>query len=100
MDPELLEFLGTRRGVEAFVEPATAMHARSVLVVAADGEYLRRPVPDLALLERGCRERGIPVYDASRVGYPRRLREPGRGTPPPTVDLGDLPPWPGDEPGR
>lgn len=98
VDPDLVGFLGSRRGVEAFLEPATAMHGPSVLLVAADGEYLRRPVPDRSALERACHARGVPVYDASRVGYPRRLREPGRSAGPATVELSDLPPWPGDAP--
>lgn len=99
VDADLLAFLGTRRGVEAFVEPATTMHGRSVLLVAADGEYLRRTLPDRAAFERACHERGVPVYDATRVGYPRRLREPGRGAGPSAVELSDLPPWPGSTPG-
>lgn len=99
VDADLIAFLATRRGVEAFVEPATTMHGRSVLLVAADGEYLRRTLPDRAAFERACHERGVPVYDATRVGYPRRLREPGRGAGPSAVELSDLPPWPGSTPG-
>lgn len=94
VDADLLAFLETRRGVEAFLEPATTIHGRSVLLVAADGEYLRRAVPDRAALERACHGRGVPVYDASRVGYPRRLRDPGRSSSRSAVELSDLPPWP------
>lgn len=102
VDADLVAFLATRRGVEAFLEPPTAMHGRSVLLVAADGEFLRRSVPDRRAFERACHQRGVPVYDASRVGYPRRLREPGREPGPTAVELSDLPPWPGEgpEPGR
>lgn len=98
MDADLVTFLATRRGVEAFLEPPTAMHGRSALLVAADGEFLRRSVPDRRAFERTCHQRGVPVYDASRVGYPRRLREPGREPGPTAVELSDLPPWPGEAP--
>ncbi len=71
-----------------------------MLLVAADGEYLRRPVPDAATARRWAGEHGIPVYDAARTGYPRRVREYDRGVRSERVELHDLPPWPGsDAPG-
>lgn len=96
---ELLEFARSRRGVEVYVEPRTRLYGASVLLVADDGEYLRRPVPDPATVQRFCRDHGIPVYDAARTGYPRRVRNYDRGERPDRVDLTDLPPWPGDEEG-
>ncbi len=68
-----------------------------MLLVADDGEYLRRPVPDVPTVRRLCSEHGIPVYDAARTGYPRRVRDYDRGLRPDRVELHDLPPWP-DEP--
>jgi hypothetical protein len=91
----LLEFVRSRRGVEVYLEPRTNLYGDSVLLVADDGEYLRRPVPDAATVRRFCSEHGIPVYDAARTGYPRRVRDYDRGVRPDRVSLEDLPPWPG-----
>ena len=95
---ELLEFARTRRGVEVYLEPRTRIYGDSVLLVADDGEYLRRPVPDPSSVRRWCDEHGLPVYDAARTGYPRRVRDYDRGVRPDRIELTDLPPWPGDEP--
>lgn len=92
---ELLAFARSRRGVEVYLEPRTKLYGSSVLLVADDGEYLRRPVPDAATVRRVCDEHGIPVYDAARTGYPRRVRDYDRGVRPERVELDDLPPWPG-----
>jgi hypothetical protein len=94
-------FARSRRGVEAYLEPRTNLYGLSVLLVADDGEYLRRPVPDAPTVRGLCDRLGLPLYDAQRVGYPRRVRDYDRGVRPDRVDLGDLPPWPDatDEPG-
>ena len=95
---ELLAFARSRSGVEVYLEPRTRLYGDSVLLVADDGEYLRRPVPDAATVRRLCSEHGIPVYDAARTGYPRRVRDYDRGVRPDRIGLEDLPPWPGVEP--
>ena len=95
---ELLAFARSRSGVEVYLEPRTRLYGDSVLLVADDGEYLRRPVPDAATVRRFCGEHGIPVYDAARTGYPRRVRDYDRGVRPDRIGLEDLPPWPGLEP--
>jgi hypothetical protein len=92
---ELVEFTRTRRGVEVYLEPRTNLYGQSVLLVADDGEYLRRPVQDAAAARAFCDAQGLPLYDARRVGYPRRVRDYDRGVRPDRVDLNDLPPWPG-----
>ena len=71
----LEEFLATRRGVEAYVEPQTAVSATSVVLVAADGEWTRRPVPDPATAFAWAHKQGIPCYDVNLMGYPKRMRE-------------------------
>lgn len=95
---ELGEFMSSRTGVEAFVEPATAIYPTTLLVVAADGEYLRRPVGDRARAQRLCNEHEVPLYDAAKVGYPKRMRDYDQGIRRKTVSLEELPPWPGDDP--
>jgi hypothetical protein len=93
----LLAFARSRRGVEVYLEPRTNLYGDSVLLVADDGEYLRHPVPDAASVRRFCAEHGLPVYDAARTGYPRRVRDYDRGVRPERIELTDLPPWPGSD---
>ena len=96
---ELEEFITSRNGVEGFVEPATTIYPMTLLLVAADGEYLRRPVRDRSQAAEVCTKAHIPMYDAAKVGYPRRMRDYDRGVKRDSVSLDELPPWPGDEPG-
>ena len=64
-----------RRGVEAYVEPPTAVTGLTVVLVAHDGEWTRRRIEG----EKGARRLGkdlaIPVYDVHKVGYPQRMRD-------------------------
>jgi hypothetical protein len=89
---ELEEFMSSRRGVEAFAEPPTAVYAMTMVVVAADGEYLRRPVKDDRQARALTRKHGVPLYDARIVGYPRRMREYDKGVRSAGISLDDLPP--------
>lgn len=94
---ELDEFITSRTGVEALVEPKTAIYSTTLLLVAADGEYLRRPVRDRAQAREVAEKHQIPLYDAAKVGYPKRMRDYDRGIRRDTVSLDQLPPWPGDD---
>jgi len=67
-------FIDAHAGVEAFVEPRTVMHPLSVVLVDADGAWARFEMKEDAYLRELARERGVPVFDASRVGYPPRMR--------------------------
>lgn len=71
----LLDFARSRRGVEAFVEPPTAVTTTTVVLVADSGEWTRRRVPDAATAHGFANRLGIPSYDASVVGYPQRMRD-------------------------
>ncbi|MGH8827096.1 MAG: hypothetical protein ACRDVZ_05715 [Jiangellaceae bacterium] len=71
----LKEFVRTRRGVEAFVEPPTTMTATTVVLVAHDGEWTRRRVKDAGAAHELARKLAIPAYDAQVVGYPQRMRD-------------------------
>lgn len=95
---ELESFIRSRRGVEGYLEPKTAIYSTTLLVVAADGEYLRRPVRDRTHAEELCSKLSVPLYDAAKVGYPKRMRDYDQGIRRERVSLEDLPPWPGDEP--
>jgi hypothetical protein len=71
----LEEFVNSREGVEAFVEPKTNMTAPTMVLVARSGEWTRRRVPDQATAFAWAQKLGVPVYDANLVGYPARMRE-------------------------
>lgn len=94
---EMAAFVGDREGVEGFIEPATAIYPTTLLLVAGDGEYIRRPVADRAQARSFGEQHAIPVYDAAKVGYPKRMRDWDRGIRRDSVSLDDLPPWPGDD---
>lgn len=69
------DWVSTRQGVEAYVEPRTNVTETTVVLVAHDGEWTRRRIGSLEAAQRFGRKRGIPVYEVDRVGYPRRMRE-------------------------
>lgn len=94
---ELEEFVASRPGVEAYLEPKTAIYSITLLLVAGDGEYLRRPIGDRAQASALCDRLNLPLYDAARVGYPKRMRDYDAGVRPNPVRDEDLPPWPGDD---
>lgn len=71
----LTEFAKSRRGVEAFVEPATAVTSTTVVLIAADGEWTRRRVADPRAARSLADKLRIPLYEAAVVGYPQRMRE-------------------------
>ena len=69
------EFVTTRRGVDAFLEPRTTMARTSLLLVASDGEWTRRSIESPAWGRQFATRHGVPVYDAAVVGYPQRMRD-------------------------
>jgi len=71
----LASFVGTRRGVEAYVEPRTAVTEMTIVLVAADGEWTRRRIPGPQAAREFGNKVGIPVYDVAATGYPQRMRE-------------------------
>jgi hypothetical protein len=100
----LEEFVRTRVGVEAYIEPATTFIPPTVLLIASTGEWTRRRITDQALVSGLAEKLNVPVYDVQLMGYPQRMRDwnekvkrgrtsPG-GVTPPEGDLpsGDRPP--------
>lgn len=69
------EWAAARRGVEAYVEPRTTVTETTVVLVAHDGEWTRRRIGSLATAQQFGRKRSIPVYEVSKTGYPKRMRE-------------------------
>lgn len=72
----LQQFAESRTGVEAFIEPQTTVTQTTLLLVAGDGESMRRRVPSPEAGAEFVRKKlHIPVYDANRVGIPQRKRD-------------------------
>ena len=71
----LAEFVRTRVGVEAYIEPATRVTQTTVVLIATTGEWTRRKVPDPRTARQIARELSIPVYDVQLTGYPQRMRD-------------------------
>ena len=71
----LTQFARTRRGVEAFIEPQTAVTQTTLLLVAFDGEWTRRVVPSPEWAHAFAEHLQIPGYEAAVVGYPQRMRD-------------------------
>jgi hypothetical protein len=75
-DTQYLEqFVATRTGVEAYVEPRTTVTEPTVVLVAHDGEWTRRRVPSPEWVHAFARKQGIASFDAQVAGYPSRMRE-------------------------
>ena len=71
----LADFIRSRQGVEAFLEPRTAVTDTTLLLVAGDGEWTRRRVASPEAAAAFAKKNSVPLYEAARVGYPQRMRE-------------------------
>jgi hypothetical protein len=70
----LTAFVRSREGVEAYLEPRTAVTDSTVVLVAASGEWTRRRVDGPSGAASFAKKHKIPLYEVERVGYPRRMR--------------------------
>ncbi|HLS72846.1 MAG TPA: oxidoreductase [Actinomycetaceae bacterium] len=68
------EFVTTRAGVEAYLEPPTPNDPTTMVLVAKTGEWTRRRVPDAKAARALAAELEIPVYDVNLTGYPSSMR--------------------------
>jgi hypothetical protein len=72
----LKQFAESRKGVEAYIEPKTSVTQTTLLLVASDGESIRRRVASAqAAYDFARKKLQIPVYDSNLVGIPSRKRE-------------------------
>ncbi|WP_234985723.1 oxidoreductase [Demequina sp. NBRC 110051] len=71
----LKDFVATRPGCEAFIEPPTRVTQTTMVVVAESGEWTRRRVPDQATAKKVASQLGVPAFDVNLSGYPSRMRE-------------------------
>ena len=71
----LANFVRTRRGVEAYIEPRTTVTETTVMLIADDGEWTRRRIDGPEGARRFAHKMAIPVYDVRLMGYPQRMRD-------------------------
>ncbi|MGI8760025.1 MAG: oxidoreductase [Jatrophihabitantaceae bacterium] len=71
----LTQFLQSHQGVEAYLEPRTAVTETTVVLVAATGEWTRRRIEGPDAANSFARRNAIPLYDVAAVGYPQRMRD-------------------------
>lgn len=67
-------FVRSHPGCEAYLEPRTATLPQSLLLTSTDGAWTREEVPDRQAAASFCRRKGIPLYDAAVVGYPKSIK--------------------------
>jgi len=71
----LVQFVKSRPGVEAYIEPRTTVTETTVVLVASTGEWTRRRVAGAEGARDFARKHGVPLYDVGVVGYPQRMRD-------------------------
>jgi hypothetical protein len=71
----LAAFAKSRLGVEAYLEPRTAVTEMTIVLVAHDGEWTRRRIAGEIGAREFAKKHSMPVYDAGIVGYPQRMRD-------------------------
>lgn len=71
----LEDFVRTRTGVEAYIEPATTVTPVTVVLIATSGEWTRRRLPSPGLVRDLAERLAVPVYDVQLTGYPQRMRD-------------------------
>jgi hypothetical protein len=71
----LIAFAQSRGGVEAYLEPRTAVTETTIVLVASTGEWTRRRVPGIDAARAFAQKHAIPLYEVAIVGYPQRMRD-------------------------
>ena len=74
-EAHLRSWAAAHEGVEAFVEPRTAVTDTTMILVDKHGEHTRRRVAGPDAARKLARALAIPVYDVQLVGYPQRMRD-------------------------
>jgi hypothetical protein len=89
---DLIAFMRERDGVEAFIEPPTAVWPMSLCLVDGDGDSVRRPIQNEDQARRLCNDNRVPLYDARIVGYPQRMKDYQQGVRHQRISLDEMPP--------
>lgn len=67
--------MATRVGVEAYYERETPREPSSLMLVARDGEWTRRKVPNEREGAKLAQDLGVPFYEVVKTGYPDSIRQ-------------------------
>jgi hypothetical protein len=71
----LADFVRTRDGVEAYLEPRTVVTETTLVLVASTGEWTRRRIDGMSGAKSFAKKHRVPLYEVERVGYPQRMRQ-------------------------
>jgi hypothetical protein len=71
----LADFVRTRDGVEAYLEPKTVVTDTTLVLVASTGEWTRRRIDGVSGANSFAKKHRVPLYEVERVGYPHRMRQ-------------------------
>ncbi len=69
------QFVASRKGVEAYIEPENKDTPPTIILIATTGEWTRRRVPSAPVAWSTAESLGIPVYNVQFTGYPQRMRD-------------------------
>jgi len=75
LEAALCDFSAARLGVQAWVEEPTGFNKASLLLVAADGEWMRRAVPSTEWGRDFASREHLVCYTAGIDPYPQRMRD-------------------------
>ena len=70
----LFDFLDNHPGVQVWVEPATGFNKASILLVAGDGEWLRRNAAEPSARDF-AKQAKLTCFTAGLDAYPQRMRD-------------------------
>ena len=71
----LAQFVRSRAGVAAYLAPRTTVTETTLVLVATTGEWTRRRIQGGDAAVSFARKHNLPLYDATKIGYPQRMRE-------------------------
>ena len=74
-------FIASHRGVELYLEPETTATDTTVVAIAHDGEWIRRRTGTPRAAHKIAQRHAVPLYEATKVGYPERMRVWNRNHP-------------------
>jgi hypothetical protein len=77
----LTAFITSHQGVELYLEPETMATDTTVVAIAHDGEWIRRRTGSPRTAYQLAQRHAIPLYEATKVGYPERMRVWNRNHP-------------------
>ena len=75
VEAALAGFASAHPGVQAWVEAATGFNKASILLVAGDGEWMRRSTPSTDWGREFAKHLDLTCFTAGIDAYPQRMRD-------------------------